>query len=195
MKAKTTKTLYLAYGSNLNQAQMAVRCPGAKMFCTTKLKNYRLRFRGGTYHAVATVEREKGCSVPAIIWEITESDEEALDRYEGYPRLYRKEYQYMTINGTRYRIMFYVMDLDYTYGIPSPSYYRSIFTGYQEAKLDLNALREAVLYTYEQSQEDLSGKHNASLTRMLEKAPYFQTAERALDHHRLSRSTTHTKED
>lgn len=186
MRNQNEKTLYLAYGSNLNVAQMSKRCPGAKVFCTTKLNGYRLRFRGATYHAVATVEKEKGASVPVVIWEITEADERALDRYEGYPHLYRKEYQHMSINGTRYRVMFYVIDINYTYGLPSPEYYRTIVAGYQDAGFNLAILREAVLYTYEKSEEDLSGGNNRSLGKIMERAPYSSDARRILDRHRLS---------
>jgi len=34
------ETLYLAYGSNMNQAQMAFRCPTAEVVGTSELKGY-----------------------------------------------------------------------------------------------------------------------------------------------------------
>ena len=83
--------LYIAYGSNLNIEQMGFRCPYAVPIGTTVLTDYRLMFRGGMDgNAVATIEPAKGESVPVLLWEITPRDEEALDRYEGWPRLYRK---------------------------------------------------------------------------------------------------------
>lgn len=42
------KTLYLAYGSNLNLEQMAYRCPTAKPVGQVVLKDYQLLFRGRT---------------------------------------------------------------------------------------------------------------------------------------------------
>ena len=36
---------YIAYGSNLNIAQMDERCPGAQPVCTAKLEDYELVFR------------------------------------------------------------------------------------------------------------------------------------------------------
>ena len=48
--------LYLAYGSNMNQTQMAFRCPTAKVVGTSELKGYELLFKGGRRGAVATVE-------------------------------------------------------------------------------------------------------------------------------------------
>ncbi len=44
---------YLAYGSNLNTAQMALRCPEARLFGIGYLDNYELIFHGsrGNAHA------------------------------------------------------------------------------------------------------------------------------------------------
>ena len=75
---------YIAYGSNLNRAQMALRCPDAKVVGTGEIKDYELLFRGNRNGAVATVEPKKGESVPVLIWEISPRDEFNLDRYEGF---------------------------------------------------------------------------------------------------------------
>ena len=82
--------LYIAYGSNLNLDQMKHRCPTAEIVGTAELKNWRLWFRGGGHSAVATIERERGFKVPVLVWRIQPQDELALDRYEGWPHLYRK---------------------------------------------------------------------------------------------------------
>ena len=37
---------YIAYGSNLNRGQMALRCPDAKVVGTGEIKDYELLFRG-----------------------------------------------------------------------------------------------------------------------------------------------------
>ena len=66
---------YIAYGSNLNRAQMALRCPDAKVVGTGEIKDYELLFRGNRNGAVATVEPKKGESVPVLIWEISPRDE------------------------------------------------------------------------------------------------------------------------
>ena len=75
---------YIAYGSNLNRAQMALRCPDAKVVGTGEIKDYELLFRGNRNGAVGTVEPKKGESVPVLIWEISPRDEFNLDRYEGF---------------------------------------------------------------------------------------------------------------
>ena len=80
------KQLYIAYGSNINLEQMAYRCPHSKVVGTSEIKDYELEFRG-----VATIVPKKGATVPILIWELDERDLPALNRYEGYPRLYRQE--------------------------------------------------------------------------------------------------------
>jgi hypothetical protein len=40
------KKLYVAYGSNLNIAQMALRCPTAHIYGTGLLNNWELIYRG-----------------------------------------------------------------------------------------------------------------------------------------------------
>lgn len=59
--------LYAAYGSNMNLAQMAKRCPQAKAAGTGMLNNYRLTFRG-TNNGVANIEKCNGRSVPIVLW-------------------------------------------------------------------------------------------------------------------------------
>jgi gamma-glutamylcyclotransferase (GGCT)/AIG2-like uncharacterized protein YtfP len=137
--------LYLAYGSNLNLAQMAQRCPSAKVVGSTELKNYRLLFRGGHAAAVATVEPMKGGSVPVLIWSISSTDEAALDRYEGFPFLYRKETMKVRLNGKSTTVMVYIMNeqgrpLD----VPGCYYYSVILDGYKDAGFNTNILKKAV---------------------------------------------------
>ena len=50
---------YIAYGSNLNKAQMSIRCPEAKPVTTTTINDYQLLFRGNGRSAVATIEPQK----------------------------------------------------------------------------------------------------------------------------------------
>ena len=84
------KRYYIAYGSNLNVQQMRWRCPGARIIGTSELKNYRLLFKGSKTGSYLTIEPEVGCTVPVAVWEVTDQDELALDRYEGYPSFYYK---------------------------------------------------------------------------------------------------------
>lgn len=140
-----SNNLYLAYGSNLNLEQMAQRCPGAKVLGATELKNYRLLFRGGHAAAVATVEPHKGGSVPVLVWSITPADEAALDRYEGFPYLYRKETVKVRLSGKSVSAMIYLMNakgrpLD----VPGCYYYSVILEGYKSASFNTNILKKGV---------------------------------------------------
>ncbi len=82
---------YIAYGSNLNTKQMGFRCPTAKKLHTAELEGYRLEFRGSEGNAYATISPDEDGKVPVLLWEIQKEDERRLDRYEGWPRFYRKE--------------------------------------------------------------------------------------------------------
>ena len=137
--------LYLAYGSNLNLQQMAYRCPTARVVATTYLEHYKLTFRGHNGNAVATVEPSENDRVPVMIWEIFDKDEQSLDIYEGYPRLYRKEYVNVKINNRKTQVMMYVMNLGRPLGKPSAYYYSTILQGYRTAHFDPTYLKDGVM--------------------------------------------------
>jgi gamma-glutamylcyclotransferase (GGCT)/AIG2-like uncharacterized protein YtfP len=147
MKGNTNmkKILYIAYGSNLNLDQMAYRCPTARIVGAGTVKDYRLLFRGPHEGAVATIEPFLGGRVPVLVWEITKQDEAALDRYEGWPILYRKEKIGVDIDGTAMTAMVYIMNEGRPLAQPSPYYYAVIREGYKTAGLDLDALRQATV--------------------------------------------------
>lgn len=144
--------LYIAYGSNLNLEQMANRCPTAKAVGESKINNYRLLFRGAHAGAVATIEPYKGDSVPVLIWEITPTDEAALDRYEGWPYLYRKETLKVRLGGKYVSAMVYIMNEGRPLGQPSCYYYSTILDGYKSAGFDIDILRKAVTDSTEEDE-------------------------------------------
>ena len=132
------KKLYMAYGSNLNLGQMARRCPTARVVGTTMLEGYQLLFNG-----VATIVPREGAVVPVGIWEIDKRCEEALDRYEGYPTLYRKETLTVELNGEQVDAFGYIMNRDRP-ALPAYSYYETIEDGYNDVGLDTAHLRKAI---------------------------------------------------
>lgn len=137
--------LYIAYGSNLNLEQMKHRCPTAKVVSAATLQDWRLWFRGSQHGAVATIEREHGFQVPVLLWRIRPQDELALDRYEGWPVLYRKEILWLTVKGKRVRAMVYIMnETGHPYGAPSAGYLDTIREGYESAGFDTCMLYDAV---------------------------------------------------
>ena len=147
---RNKERLYIAYGSNLNLEQMKRRCPTAEVVGAATLRNWRLWFRGGNHSAVATIERERGFAVPVLVWRIQPQDEAALDRYEGWPHLYRKETLRLTVNKKRVRAMVYIMNADrHPYGVPSVGYLNTIREGYTSANFDTGILYDAVKYSGE----------------------------------------------
>ena len=139
------KNVYLAYGSNLNLEQMTYRCPDATVIGTTVLPDYRLVFRGGRHSGVATIEQEKGSAVPVLLWEITRRCEQALDRYEGYPHLYRKEQLTVDLDGREVQAMAYVMNAGPPPAMPGAYYYATILHGYRDCGFDEAILKQAVM--------------------------------------------------
>lgn len=157
--------LYVAYGSNLNLKQMQYRCPTAKLYGTGRLEGYELQFKGHPFNAYATIAKQPGSSVPVAVWEIQSEDELSLDRYEGYPSHYFKQNVTVQLDDREVQAIVYVMNPQMQFGIPSPYYYQTVRTGYQDCGLDLSVLEEALersaaaFYAFqsdEQEDEELS---------------------------------------
>ena len=139
--------LYFAYGSNINLDQMAFRCPEAVPVGPVMLENYELLFRGISANGgVATIHPKQGSYVYGLLWKITSACEQSLDRYEGWPHLYRKEQvQVFDESGQRIPVMAYVMNDKYRApSIPSDSYYHGIRDGFIQNKLPLKYLEQAL---------------------------------------------------
>lgn len=75
-----TERLYFAYGSNMDEAQMAFRCPNSVRLGTGRLDGFRFLINE---RGVASIEDRKGSIVHGLLWNISESDGKHLDRYEG----------------------------------------------------------------------------------------------------------------
>jgi gamma-glutamylcyclotransferase (GGCT)/AIG2-like uncharacterized protein YtfP len=131
--------LYVAYGSNLNIIQMGWRCPDAKVVGLGKIIDYKLTFR-----RVATIEPEEKKEVRVAVWDVQDSDEKALDIYEGYPSLYRKEMiDVLMDNGKTIKAMVYIMNNGKP-AMPSKSYLETIIRGYNDVGLDISYLTDGL---------------------------------------------------
>lgn len=136
---------YVAYGSNLNLAQMANRCPDAKIIAKGVIEGYALKYRGSKTGSYATIIKEDGKSVPVLIWKISDVDERKLDVYEGFPTFYYKKRMLVRLeNGRRMYAMAYIMFDKAMPGIPSNYYVRTIYEGYLANDLDLNILFDSL---------------------------------------------------
>jgi gamma-glutamylcyclotransferase (GGCT)/AIG2-like uncharacterized protein YtfP len=71
---------YFAYGSNMDAAQMAVRCKGHVLLGTARLVDHRFMIMERGF---ATVVPAPGEVVHGLVWMLTPNDEKSLDYYEG----------------------------------------------------------------------------------------------------------------
>lgn len=155
------KKYYVAYGSNLNVRQMKMRCPGATILGTAKLKDYELLFKGSKTGSYLTIEKKEGSTVPVVIWEVTESDEKSLDRYEGYPIFYYKKEMKLQYKGIRtgkrrtVNAFVYIMNEENPIGVPSIYYMKTCIDGYDTFYFDKNILINA----YKKSMEMCSDEN------------------------------------
>ena len=150
------KRYYLAYGSNLNVWQMALRCPTAKAIGTAVIKDYELLFKGSKSGAYLTIEPKAGAEVPVAVWSVEPNDELNLDRYEGYPAFYYKKEFVLPIKGIKTgkvrnrKVYVYIMHEERPIGIPTKSYVRTCVEGYHNFGFDIDVLKNA----YERSRKE-----------------------------------------
>ena len=136
--------VFATYGVGLNRIEMTKHCPTAKLLGATELKNFRLMFRGGNACALATIEKMKSSSIPALLWEITPQDEVALDRWIGVPELYRKDTVKVRLNGAAMESLVYILVGTKPPNKPSAFYYSTLLEGYKVAGFDTEILKAAV---------------------------------------------------
>ena len=109
---------------------MAKRAPEADPGCWLH-QWLAVGFPPGSRHSKSKRRRASA----SWFWAITEQDELALDRYEGFPRVYSKT----NINGA----MTYVMN-SIEIAPPSPIYFATIEQGYQDFGLKTDHLVSAL---------------------------------------------------
>lgn len=135
---------YIAYGSNLNIKQMRYRCPDAKVIGTSVMKGWQLLFKGSKTGSYLTVERKAGSVVPVAVWEVSDSDEAMLDRYEGYPKFYYKQNVVLSRNGKLIDAFIYIMHEDRKIGVPSQRYIDTCLEGYEAFGFNKKYIDEAL---------------------------------------------------
>jgi gamma-glutamylcyclotransferase (GGCT)/AIG2-like uncharacterized protein YtfP len=131
--------LLFAYASNLNREHMIERCATAEVLGTATLTDHRLVFRHG-----ADLEPHAGAVALGAVWRLTPADMVALDHYEGFPSLYRKDYRHVQLaGGDAVEVMLYRMNRD-GYAPPPADYLQVIREGYRDFGLSEASLDAAV---------------------------------------------------
>jgi len=117
--------MYAAYGSNMNPAQMAERCPHSPQRATGWLEGWRLTFGGEDLNwegALGTVVEDAGSRVFVVLYELSEADEAALDSWDGATLgYYRKSKVRVTTLDGEMLAWLYVIN-GYEGGLPSARY-------------------------------------------------------------------------
>ena len=131
--------IYIAYGSNMNLRQMAQRCPESQAVSAGILCGYELQFK---YHA--TIAPNPESEVPVLLWKLSELDERSLDRYEGFPKYYTKQFVKFDFHGDTAEGMIYIMNGNKPLQVPTEQYYNTILEGYNSAGLDPKYLKTAL---------------------------------------------------
>lgn len=141
-RRKEKEYLYFAYGSNMSIEQMASRCPHAEPMFKATLYNARLVFK--TYADVVN-EKKRRSFVQGAVFKITKSDMKALDRYEGYPKFYKKVRCVVLGPTDKYHEAFmYIMQPDVReLALPTEQYFNVIGQGYRDWNIPVTSLCRA----------------------------------------------------
>jgi hypothetical protein len=124
--------LYFAYGSNMDQASMAERCPASKVVGIARLMRHRFFIFEGGY---ASVVRDPQRVVWGVLWDLALADVSALDRYESLSTgLYTKVTQpIVTAKGPRRAVVY--IGRSAKSGAPKPGYMEGVVEAAEHAGL------------------------------------------------------------
>ena len=117
--------MYAAYGSNMNPAQMAERCPHSPQRATGWLEGWRLTFGSEDVNwegALATVVEDPDSRVFVVLYELSDADEAALDNWDGATLgYYRRSKVRVTTTDGEMLAWLYVIN-GYEGGLPAARY-------------------------------------------------------------------------
>ena len=98
--------LYFAYGSNMDRAAMATRCPASTPIGTARLMRHRFIIMREGY---ASMARDPRRATWGVLWDLAFAEMPALDRYESAAGgLYVKVSQMVLTNKGPKRALVYV---------------------------------------------------------------------------------------
>jgi hypothetical protein len=125
--------LYFAYGSNMDAAAMARRCPASRPLGRARLAGHRFAILEAGY---ATIVRHPGASLHGLLYDLVVADVAALDRYEGVSGgLYRKAIQpVLRSAGAPVRALVYI-GAGACDGRPKPGYIEGVLAAARAAAL------------------------------------------------------------
>ncbi|GAW28572.1 gamma-glutamylcyclotransferase family protein [Carboxydocella sp. ULO1] len=117
--------LYFAYGSNMDEMQMAERCKSAILLGKARLEKYKFLINS---RGVASIIPDENSFVEGVVWSLAEQDEKELDRFEGVAKnYYYKQEIPVRIEEIEAHALVYIA-VDQTPGQPRPGYLEKILT-------------------------------------------------------------------
>jgi gamma-glutamylcyclotransferase (GGCT)/AIG2-like uncharacterized protein YtfP len=127
---------------------MNCRCPDNKFTKRVYLDNYKFVYDGHSKNwegAVANILKSADNSVWGGLYEISKSDLENLDRYEGFPNSYNKEeLKVKDDQGNIYKAITYFRTGE-KIGIPSDKYKKIIIDGAKDCNLSDNYVKKNLI--------------------------------------------------
>ncbi len=132
--------LCFAYGSNMDRAAMALRCPGSKPVGVARLPRHRFVIMPEGY---ASVVRDPARDVWGVLWDVALADVRTLDAYEEVGRgLYGKIIQpVVKAAGGSARALVYV-GRSGAGGRPKPGYLEGVLAAARDWGLPERYIRE-----------------------------------------------------
>ena len=125
-KPKGGTNLYFAYGSSINQEQMAFKCSDASTAALAYVRNSKSVINSS---GVATIIPASGLVERGILRRISKSDEDELDIYEGvYSNLYTKEICVVSVGNEDVDSLLYIAT-NSEFGNPWENYLEIIIDG------------------------------------------------------------------
>ena len=141
------ENFYAAYGTLMNEERMKTICPDAEFVGAGMIKNHRLMFKGELPFSTATIEEEKGCEVPVIIWKITKANVGALSAEFSRWGSYRIEEVNSLVGAHSAFVAVHVKDEGERLNPPESHYYADIYEAYETHGFDLDALEESLKFS------------------------------------------------
>jgi gamma-glutamylcyclotransferase (GGCT)/AIG2-like uncharacterized protein YtfP len=131
-------TLYFAYGSIMNRAGMAARCPGAHALGLAKLAGWRFVIGREGY---ASIVRTPGGEVVGVLWQLGARDIAALNAYESLDSgLYKRGQVTVRQDGGAKVAMVYIAR-GRKIGRPRPGYLELIVEAARDWRLPADYIR------------------------------------------------------
>ncbi|MDX1431250.1 MAG: gamma-glutamylcyclotransferase family protein [Gammaproteobacteria bacterium] len=131
---RTGVRYYFAYGINMDDTGMSVRCPGARQIGVAALEGFRFALDPRGF---ATVVRDRRARVLGVLWTLSARDERALDAFEAVRHgLYRKERLVVAVGRRRRRALVYRSRGRRRAGRPRRAYLREILRAARRQGLD-----------------------------------------------------------